>query len=366
MEDEWQEKLVADAMVYTAEEAGTSLRNFGAKWRVTSALQKTIRLGQTDRAHAMVHALHAADANYTWRRLCTIVMEDVGIGDVNLVARFLWVATQPVWREANGGELLYLYMLVQQMCESVKDRNANDLPGWGEMDPDFAEHRAAIQEMPLEALTETLVDPEVAPVIRCLVFQHLGYFQHQQFSKAQGFKAASAALLEAGCDPLLVAIARMGRSKQYETQPYAFPFLWYLAAASEHDVAPDQLFDFPPIRGYPSSAFDKHCREGRRVITRWYKTCTPLREALTAAIPLDHEDPEAHRHALEALLFRVEGHLVDRRLVYAGSAEIDRECTRAHLEHNYVQAAFQAELLQLVKEHLPELHELRVAHCLAD
>jgi hypothetical protein len=363
LEQGWQERLLADLGQYEFVPRTTFLRNRGSKWRVASALQKAIRRGQTETAIRMANGLHGHEPGYVWRRLCTVVLEDIGVGDLDLCGRFLWVATRPAWRQANGGDLPLLYMLVEQMCAAAKDRNACDLPGWADMDPMLEAHRQAALDLSLEELTSLLVNPDVPLVNRALIFQALGHRDHPSFGKTEGFKAGLEALREAGFPELVLEVARMGRSKQYETPPYGIPLVWWLLQqAKTVEVVPDELIELPMIGSFPSSAFDMHNREGKRALKLFYDRCDPLREALIAAIPGSWE--EHHHWSLGTLVFRTEGHQVDRRLVYDGAALIDRECTRAHLCHNFVPAQAQAELLALTREHLPLLHEIRLEVCL--
>lgn len=359
--EEYQERLIADLKEYEFVKKPTVLKNKGNKWRVSSAMQKAIRRGDVEMALRTASAIHGLEPDYVWRRLCTVVLEEVGVADIDLCARFLWVATQKVWRNKNGGSLEYLYLLVEQMCRSLKDRNACDLPCIGYIDPRLEEHRKATADLTGEELASVIADNDVPAENRCLVAQYLAHWEHPKVKRTEGRHLFLEALQSAGIDEKVIEVARMGMAKQYELQPYGIPFVWQMVEASKANgtltMEPDELTDLPLVAGLPSEAFDRHNQEGKRSISYFFAACEPVRETYYAMLG---EDKAACLNALGAVLFRVEGHQVDRRLVYEGSKEIDRVAVIGDLWYNGVVPEKQQPLLEVTAAHLDDLHAARM------
>jgi hypothetical protein len=61
-------------------------------WLAASALQKSIRWDATEDALIAAHTLLEIRPDRLWRRLAIIALEDVGLGDLDLVAQVVWVS----------------------------------------------------------------------------------------------------------------------------------------------------------------------------------------------------------------------------------------------------------------------------------
>lgn len=98
------------------------LANVNAKWRVMSSLQKAVRRGNNKNARAMCSALINSDlSELLLQRLPVIAMEDVAFGDPELCAMVFAFASSAKVRKDVGGWPVLL-MLVDRMCDSIKDR----------------------------------------------------------------------------------------------------------------------------------------------------------------------------------------------------------------------------------------------------
>lgn len=356
--EQYQERLIADLKTYEFQKRPTVLKNKGNKWRVSSGMQKAIRRGNVDMAIRCASAIHSLEPDYVWRRLCTVVLEEVGVCDLDLCARFLWVATNKTWRNKNGGSLEYLYMLVEKMCRSVKDRNACDLPLITFCDPGLEDHRKAAKLVTGEQLAEVIADNNAPLRNRALCAQHLAHVEHPLVTKSEGKQLYIEALKAAGFDPLMIDIVRMGMSKQYEMMPYGLPFVNEMVKRSSELLAePDELTDLPLVGGLPSEAFDIHNQEGKRAIAYFYAACKPVREAFNDLLSTDKQ---VCHHAIGVILFRIEGQLVDSRLVYDGSTQLRKDAEAAGYSHNGIPPEVHQPLFDVLAEHLEELHAARM------
>ena len=70
----------------------------------SGALQKAIRRGNEAEALACARLLVVRDPQRLWRRLAVIAMEDVGVGEFDVVANTISSSRSKVWRDQRGGE----------------------------------------------------------------------------------------------------------------------------------------------------------------------------------------------------------------------------------------------------------------------
>lgn len=110
------------------------------KWLVRSALQKSIRRGQTEPALRLALALRRIDADYVWKALATIAVEDVGFGCPEAVTLSSF-GTLKSFRDRLDADRL-LSALVVGMCVAEKSRTCCELSTIGDL-----AHAACIEKM---------------------------------------------------------------------------------------------------------------------------------------------------------------------------------------------------------------------------
>lgn len=364
--EEYAEKFV---------EPETYLKNANNKWRAASAMQKAIRQGNADLAVRMVYALWGLDPKYVWRRLCTVAIEDIGIGDVRLTAAMMWVSGKEKWRISHGGDALVLTLIVKLLAEAPKDRHACDLLVWADLAPELAERRHDFSEMAVNGefyeLASFLLDESNLLAERmiaawCLTgTKAMPGARFAEFS-GMGLKALSELVTNEipNLPEVIPMTMRWAANKQYEGMPMAYPLVYQLARKSlegkEIVTSGDELIGLPMIGNYPSSAFDMHNQEGKRAISYFVKCCHPIHDFLTKFMDVD--DPANKPKITEAigtLIFRVEGHQVFPRLQYDGMTDLLELAEFAHLQGNFIPGKYAEWGMALVKANMPVLHHAR-------
>lgn len=91
------------------------------RWKLASALQKSVRRGHTHCAIRFAVKLHAVEPAYAWKRLAIIALEDVGFGDPLSAALALLACRHHRFR-VRIGELRTLAAVVTGLAEAVKSR----------------------------------------------------------------------------------------------------------------------------------------------------------------------------------------------------------------------------------------------------
>lgn len=95
------------------------------KWKLISALQKTIRRGDVATSLGLAKALNGINSAYLWRRLRIITFEDIGAINPIMLAV---VAHLSVKKNRNRfGDVRALLWVVEELCKAVKDRTACDI-----------------------------------------------------------------------------------------------------------------------------------------------------------------------------------------------------------------------------------------------
>ncbi len=367
---------------YPFQQRDTFIKNEQHKWRAASALQKAIRRGHVETALRMANGLHGLDWEYVWRRMAVIALEDIGVADIPLVAAIVWVCGKPAWRNANGGCLNYLYLLVERMCLSVKDRSVCDLVCWVDWAPDLQTARANCFGP----------DPEHEDWRRAMMIDPDALLAHRMLAgwSIAGTKKCRGENVPEGLDgsfqkfmqiwskqgpvelPLAVQmICQLGANKTGDSMPVAYPFIYEMAKKSFDngpDVGsktmgigwePDELVQLPIMGNYPSEAFDQHCREGKKAIRYWNKACAPIAEFLTDECKLAPDDVAGRFTVTSILVFRVEGAQVDKRLVFEGSKDLFDLAELALNQSQGCPGELNDYAMDLVRLNMPSLHHAR-------
>ena len=115
------------------------------KWRYSSAYQKAVRRNDPS-IKAVAAALNGCDPAYIWRRVPTIALEDVSLGDPWVVALVLHACRFARSRAKYGQDQLAGY-LGSLMGSAVKDRLSCDSFCLPYFHPELADVRSAVERM---------------------------------------------------------------------------------------------------------------------------------------------------------------------------------------------------------------------------
>lgn len=326
------------------------------RWVLASSLQKCIRRGLQEDATDAAVALCTIDREYAWRRLKVIAVEDVGLGDIHLVAAVIAVAGKRRVRDAIG-DLRLLAWLVRLLAAAMKDRTACDLLCRSELSPEMAVVRAELLKSPLR--WEHLALDGSSPMCkRVAALQLLAGFSvrtragYRMISRANS-EAVQRVVEALELDPM-VAFATL-KGSGTESLNIALPFAYLLR--EEAHVRPIHLAEpgrmtVPRIGGFIAPTFCMYTRVGLRALRMLLYRDAELRGMLIQSGATDA------MKALGHALFQVESGLLDRVEDYAPRVRIEAE--RAELAHfGMTDDAASAALRMFLIERLPALNEDR-------
>ncbi|MEP9373858.1 hypothetical protein [Mesorhizobium sp. KR1-2] len=346
------------------ERPGTS-RHLPDPWLATSALQKAIRRGHETVALEASSFLLDGHADRFWRRLVVIALEDIGIGDLNAVRDTMLAATRKGWRAEHGGDWVVASRLVQRLCATPKSRDACELLVAADLHPRWAAQRTAFLDLTQHQLSDIVADPARHLVERTLAsWLIVGTRRFPAFALpevAGSFPALLDVYRHLGASEQVLEVARLGSTRTQEGHPLTLPLVWLAASVGPVTVSPEELFEPALIRGWPDYAFDMHCRLGRRALALFAERCTVLRVLMDRHLPAD-----AHSDFIGHLVFRIEGHVVDRRLSYPGAGAILRDAEIAHLTYSGFPETLVRDALRLIHDHLALLNLSRIEAAGAD
>lgn len=324
------------------------------KWPARSALQKAIRRGEHDEALSQAARLWKCDADYTWRALATVAIEDVGFGDPEAVLYAHLGQLKTFRAKLDDGRLLTA--LVAQMCEAPKTRSCCELSiamDWG--------HESHIKKMvgwSAERLIEVVKAEDIGEsygalrVLRGRVPEgekrgkddgSLGIVeQHMMETLPEPFGLAAIHALRRPVDSMSLAFFQTTR------------LFLEVVAADGVEIVEDV---FPPserVGKFFSEAWDMHTQTGKKALKAFHTSLSKDYAAIKA-IP-----KEKAVKALGAAVFVEEGGLVDRRILGGELFELQQVQDETFLPVYGVPKKLYEEVRQIVRKEIERLNSKRL------
>ena len=142
------------------------------RWVALSALQKSIRRGDSLTAQRALRTLYRGDPSSTWRRLLIIACEDVGIGALGaVIVTATRCANAKAFRERGRDEAAAL-ATAQMLAEAPKDRSADLLFAVAARDPALEVMRSRCRSVSIAGRLEFVADPTLSLPERALAVWH--------------------------------------------------------------------------------------------------------------------------------------------------------------------------------------------------
>jgi len=293
------------------------------KWLTTSALQKCIRRGHRDLAERYARSGVRMDANHTFRRLAIIALEDVGLGDLRLVAASLAILGDKRRRQRLGEERLAVY-LATELSSAMKSRLSCEMLSLVEYDIETAKIAEPIASLQPTALSEIFVSEDAGSsrqIIALWMLLGTDQLRSQRLSPKPGAgRRGLLNLLTQQSAPLIFHyIVRMGLSRCRDT--LAIPYVCLALLAARHPFWQVIRSDIPEVEligSYPSFAYDMHTWIGRRALKQFEVNCS---EFLKAGGVQD----------VGNFIFSIEGGALNARVMTTSSDRIRRKATQLEL-----------------------------------
>jgi len=272
------------------------------KWLGSSTWQKSMRRGQIDLAVQAATTFWSIDRTAFWRRCLLVVVEDIGVGDIDTVIQVLNICASAQLRRKVGDLKSALYV-TEIMCKAVKCRLADHL-----YISTQSPHAQSAFKLPIEKMPDTLLsvmanDKAITLHQRALALWLLAgtnKFPSDVLPQRIGTIENAAHVLRAICknaNLLDACIPVLTRT------PYPLTlFMPLMASAISNGVikANQLASEFSITGGLPHYAADTFTRVGKACIRGWQKAVPDLKRFSTAQIGLG--------------VFYTEGAIVDKEL----------------------------------------------------
>ena len=307
------------------------------KWLLSSAVQKLIRRGQSERAVKAALQLHHIDPGYLPRRLPIIALEDVGIADLILCFDVLHALGVQGFRSAAKGseQRRVLANLVSRLALSIKSRSACDIFCLAHADRVASIAAAKFFRSSERGLVEIATDRRASLTSRALSLHLLSGMSveegrwHRSVSRFNG-GAVSEVAKRLELPEIITCLMVEGRN----TDGLAAMLPLVLEAVADgtelrikYSEVRQGLSRERPILGLPAFSVDMYTRVGKKAIAEFSRTILERHPHLFAAVP----DVRQHAKIMEMAIFHAEGSKLDRWLENKTLAEYRERIEQAEL-----------------------------------
>lgn len=299
--------------------------DISAKYRFSSALQKSVRRGYTVDAIRYGLSYLQLDASSFWTRLPVIALEDVGLANPLGVALTLAAARSKVFRQKIGGDERVAGYVIKILTEGIKDRSVCDMMQihWHRS----LKHKelttlkkASLSELAEISLSENL--PSSYRTSAGWLMWGTNRHENKNLPLRAGSKEMFWSMIERLHIPALIKyICLRGMTGCRFPMPIVYPFMWQRMQKSMYFKI--KCTCFPTERFYigdvPEEAFCQYTRQGKTAFAHFCKSCSPVDDWLTSKGIISRD---ARMAAIGAAVFICESALLDRRLDFEGTSEI--------------------------------------------
>lgn len=295
------------------------------KWLAASCLQKSIRNGLTDLSLSYAEQLYDIERAYLLYRLSIIMIEDIGIANIDLVHLFLTTEIKKQTIEDLGGKNFVLD-IVQKTSESIKDRTAADLS-----------HLSYFIDTYNEPICIETFQKEENIINKCLILWLLNgsqkYIKHS-IQEEGNFEMFKETIDNMSISNKIKDIIYSAIKFHREPHVFALPICFELFNQEKNlTMGKFKTGDYIESKNLPIEIYknkdgdwlnlgiDKHTREGAKALNNFIYSNTDIKNFLNK-----HQVPkETWQELIGHIIFRTEGHQVNKRLFYPTAVQIMKE-----------------------------------------
>jgi hypothetical protein len=324
-------------------------------WLAAALLQKSIRRGEEQLALHAAASLLQISPDRMWRRCAGIVAEDIGLGDINVVAITTAALSGKRFRAGFGGEWRVASFIVSQMANATKCRAGDDLLMTAERHPSLADARRHFAMLTTRELLSIVARSASLPERALATWYGLGT-GHRPSPWLRPRRGEPNVVFNALCEAGLPhSIVEIGRELFRRAGEPLGPFLSLLCPQRQVETATVADDDIPPatmIGQLPSWTFDRYSIDGLQCLKVFLRG-----DSETACWVRSHIPVTKSLDLIGDVLFRVEGQISRQRMRWHTATELQRLVDVECAGHGCANAT---EIIALMKADIPALNEVRV------
>lgn len=287
-------------------------------WLLASLLQKAIRRGDVATARRAARHLLKLDPPRLWRRLMTVALEDIGIGDDAIAAELVAIATSSMARRLLGNNEQAVDCAVRRACAATKDRTGDHFSSMEHQiaGPEHDELRAASKDACFAILSSPRVEWQRRLRAAVLLWDPTCETVQQ---RKQTFAPAAQAFEQLGAPAHLTAACETYATRARDRLPIFVLLAWCLwredgapRAITSHVLPISEM-----IGPFPGYAFDPiRTRLGRWAIDQWLRS---------------YQFPPFDARQIAIALWNAESAACTRTLAWSLGAVIEQQARSADL-----------------------------------
>lgn len=323
-------------------------------WLAMALLQKAIRRGHRRFALQAAATLLQQSPDKLWRRVGSIVFEDIGVADLETISLVTASLAGKTFRTKIGGDWKIASYLVERMCLAPKCRAADDLLMVAERHPAYEHCRLGLTYNTLPELLR-IADSSAPLPKRALALWYAVGTDRCPSPHLRTRKGDPQTVFDAMCETsyphTLIEVAREGFRR---TGQVLCPLVLLISTLKASDPMAVEDDDFPPATmcgPVPSWALDRYSREGRYALQRLLG-----RDCQTARWVRRHIPSSQQVNFLGDILFAVEGERLRNHYRWPVGDELRRsweiECQGPHCSNA-------SEIISMLRADISILNEER-------
>jgi hypothetical protein len=284
-----------------------------------------------------------------------IAVEDIGIGDVELLEEIVRIGTDKQLRSILGSDVALIDDLCGRMAGAVKDRSTDNLWSLTKLES-AVEQRTQLQRLPAADLISIATDAGVPLVRRAVAALFACTFPSNDQPVLRPDRVEQ--LLDAfpiKSPPLQDAVVRLAKIRAH---PFCLmlPLIWscWRQDGAELAIASDDMPDPEFVNGIPLYTFDFHTAAGKHAIRRFTHENVALRPHLSRWVTRDR-----WAEVTQIGAFYVDAAPVARRLRWSEGSRLSHIGFIADMNLAGCPSEGATAILQCVRANLPHLNGAR-------